>query len=77
MEPGLRLDLRYEYVAQDQPRTGSRDIAVGQIPRHHDAVKTLNRNYLATLDYTFDERWGVSATVPYLDRSISTTIAAR
>ncbi len=46
--PGLRLDLRYEYVDQDQPRSGSDKVAVGQIHRHHDELKTMNRNLVAT-----------------------------
>ena len=69
VEPGLRADFRYEYIRQDQPMSGSNKIGVGQIPRHHDEVKTVNRNYLATLDYTFNDQWAVSATLPYLDRS--------
>src|SRR5262245_7273453 len=68
VEPGLRLDLRYEYLNQDQPMAGSSKVAVGQIPRHHDEVKTINRNYVGTLDYTLDDRWGVSATLPVVDR---------
>jgi hypothetical protein len=68
-EPGLRADFRYEYVKQDQPQFGSRRVGVGEIPRHHDEVTTTNRNLLATLDYTIDDRWGVSATIPYSDRS--------
>jgi hypothetical protein len=68
-ERGLRMDVRFEYIDQDQPRTGSRDIAVGQISRHHDEVRTINRNYLATFDYTFNADWGVAVTVPVVDRS--------
>ena len=30
-EPGSTLDLRYEYVRQDQPQTGTRKIAVGVV----------------------------------------------
>ena len=67
-EPGLRLDLRYEYINQDQPMAGSDKVAVGQIPRDHDEVKTINRNYLATADYTINDQWGVAATVPWVDR---------
>lgn len=69
VQPGLKLDLRYEHVRQNQPRSGSRDVAVGAIRRHHDEVSTTNRNVLATLDYTHDQAWGVSASVPYVDRS--------
>jgi hypothetical protein len=67
-EPGARLDLRFEYIDQDQPMAGSRRVGVGEIPKHHDEVRTLNRNWLATYDYTFSEAWGVSATLPVLDR---------
>jgi hypothetical protein len=70
-EPGLRLDLRFEYIDQDQPRAGSKRVGVGEIPQHHDEIRTLNRNWLATLDYTFNEAWGVSATLPVIDRDHS------
>jgi len=67
-EPGLRFDLRYEYIDQDQPRHGSSKVGVGQIPQHHDEVRSINRNWLAAADYTFNGDWGVSATLPILDR---------
>jgi hypothetical protein len=67
-EPGWRLDLRYEYINQDQPMAGSDKVVVGQVPRDHDELKTINRNYLGTLDYTINEQWGVSATAPVSDR---------
>lgn len=66
--PGLRVDLRYEYLDQDQPRLGRRRVAVGETPQHHDEVRTLNRNTLLSFDYTVNERWGVSLTAPYVDR---------
>lgn len=69
VERGLRYGLRFEYVDQDQPQTGTRKLAVGEISKHHDEVRTLNRNWIASLDYGFDERWGVSATLPIVDRS--------
>ena len=67
-EPGLRLDLRYEFIDQDQPRQGSSKVGVGQVPQHHDEVRTINRNWLATLDYAFDGQWGIAATLPVIDR---------
>jgi hypothetical protein len=36
--PGLRADLRFEYIDRDQPRSGTQNVAVGEIPRHHDEV---------------------------------------
>jgi hypothetical protein len=68
-EPGWRLDLRYERIDQDQPQTGTRRLSVGEIRKHHDEVFTHNRNWLATLDYTFNADWGVSVSLPYVDRS--------
>lgn len=68
-EPGLRADLRFEYINQDQPRSGSDKVSVGQVPRHHDEVYTRNRNWLASADYTFNADWGVAAALPVVDRS--------
>lgn len=68
-ERGPRYGLRFEYVDQDQPRTGTRNLAVGEIPKHHDEVRTINRNWIASYDYGFDERWAISATLPLVDRS--------
>ena len=67
-QPGLRADLRFEYIDQDQPRHGSDRVAVGELQRHHDELRTINRNWLLNLDYSFDEHWGVSLVVPYVDR---------
>lgn len=68
-ERGARYGLRFEYVDQDQPRTGTRNLAVGEIRKHHDEVRTINRNWVASVDYGFDERWSLSAVLPLVDRS--------
>jgi hypothetical protein len=67
-DAGARFDLRFEYIDQDQPMAGSRKIGVGEISHHHDEVRTINRNWVATFDYGFASGWGVSATLPFLDR---------
>jgi len=67
-EPGALLDLRYENIKQDQPRSGSDKVGVGQIPRHHDEVYTKNSNWLGTFDYAFNADWGVSVLAPLVDR---------
>ena len=67
-EPGLRFDLRHEYVDQDQPRHGADKVSVGQIPAHHDEVETLNRNWIATLDWNVSPAWAVTALLPYVNR---------
>lgn len=66
---GGRFDLRYEFIDQDQPRAGTGNVGIGQIPRHHDEVRTINRNYIAGFDYTFDANWGVGVQLPVVDRS--------
>jgi hypothetical protein len=65
---GSTLDVRYENIRQDQPRTGSRRLAVGEIPRHHDEVRTENRNLVANYSHTWASGWGISATLPFVDR---------
>ncbi len=68
VDAGSLLDLRYEFIDQDQPRAGREKIVVGQIRRHHNEVRTLNRNLLATYSRNFDASWGLSITAPILDR---------
>jgi hypothetical protein len=68
IEPGPRVDFRYEYIDQDQPMSGSKRVGVGEIPAHHDEVKTINRNLFATIDYGFTPEWGMSVVIPYVDR---------
>ena len=67
-ERGASMDLRYEFIDQDQPRAGTREVAVGEIPKHHDEVRTINRNLIGTYDYTF-ANWGMSIAVPVVSRS--------
>lgn len=68
--PGLRLDLRQEYIDQDRLRRGGDTVAVGQVPAHHDELSTTNRNTLLGLDYGGDG-WGVTLTLPWVDRDHS------
>ena len=67
-EPGARIELRYEYLDQDQLRSGSSRVSSSDAPRHHDEVYTRNQGLYATFDYNFASGWGVSAVVPGLDR---------
>lgn len=68
-QTGPHADVRFEFIDQDQPMSGTRRIDVGEIPAHHDEVKTINRNVLVTLDYGFSENWGMTAVIPIVDRS--------
>ena len=68
MEPGIRADLRYEYIKQDQPLAGTEEVAVGEIPGHHDEISTVNRNWLASIAYTLNQDWSFSVLLPVVDR---------
>lgn len=68
-QPGPHADIRFEFIDQDQPRQGTHNVAVGAIPAHHDEVQTVNRNLISTLDYGFNENWGMTAVIPIVDRS--------
>lgn len=68
VDAGSSFDLRMEYIRQDQPRTGTDNIALGQIRRHHDEVRTTNRNLVATYSRTFASGWGISVVAPVADR---------
>jgi hypothetical protein len=70
-DPGTaRFDLRYEYVDQDELRSGKRRISAAE-ETTGDALeqRTLNRNWLATLDYTLSKSWSLTAQAPVVSRS--------
>ena len=66
-EQPFTFELSYQYLDQDQPRTGTDDAEVGAIPRHHDEVRTLNR--ITTARAAFRRgAWSVGAALPFVDR---------
>jgi len=62
-------ELSFEYIDQDQPRVGTRAVAVGAIPAEHDQVRTINRGASLLLRYAASDRLLFSATVPYVSHS--------
>lgn len=69
-EPGLRLGLRYEYLDQNRLRSGSHTVAPDATPGSMttDELHTINRNWLASLDYAVSRNWSVTLLVPIVDR---------
>jgi len=67
-KPGIRLDLRAEFIDLDQLRDGTDKTKPAGVVDTHDEKRTINRNYIATLDYSFSPDWGVSLRVPVVDR---------
>jgi hypothetical protein len=74
---GLTADLRYDFFNQDELRsgTGRVDRAAFALPNDEEIQQhTVNRNATATLDYGLSSDWGVTLTLPWLERR-HTTIA--
>ena len=74
VEPGLRLDVRYEYVNQDRLQKGTSAYSVDPSSPNatdfdHIERKTVNRNLITTLDYQFNDNWGVALVIPILSRT--------
>jgi len=68
-QPGARLDLRYEYVDQDEVRSGTGKASADDIAAmdHHE-ISTRNNNLQATFDYAFNDIYGVSINAPLVSR---------
>jgi len=65
---GTLFQLQYDYIKQDRLMSGSRKTSVA--PEDADALeqRTLSQTLIASLDYTFDKDWGVTATLPVVSR---------
>lgn len=79
--PGWSIDLRYDYLNQDQLRSGTHSIAPGVAANTMDPQSggpaevekyTENRYATASLDYSNGASWGLNLVVPYIDRKHST-----
>ncbi|HEY6241130.1 MAG TPA: transporter [Burkholderiales bacterium] len=71
-EPGsFRLDERFEFVDQKHLMQGTKKISQANDTADTTELRTINRNLLTTLGYTFTKTWAVSASVPIVDRSHS------
>lgn len=68
-QPGLRVDLRFESIRQDDLRSGTRKVDAAAVEEGEAVpLKTRERSWIATFDYAFDSRWGATLSVPYLRR---------
>ena len=63
-----RLDLRFEFIDQDHLRSGNSNISAAEDTGDTTEIKTINRNFVATLDYSFTPQVGVSASLPIVSR---------
>ena len=68
---GWRLSVEYDYLNQDQLRSGTG--AVPGVPDGHELEHdTLNRYLTVGLDFSPSPRWGFDLRVPYVLRTHST-----
>jgi Putative MetA-pathway of phenol degradation len=65
---GVRLDLRAEYINQNQLCSGSHKTSPAGELGEHDELRTINRNYLATLDWNINPIWGITLKLPFVNR---------
>lgn len=78
-QPGFKFDLRYDYINQDQLRSGRNKIspeAASQIVNDDGPQEveqyTKNRYTTLAIDYSAASAWGVNVQVPHVNRSHAT-----
>lgn len=70
-KPGVRLDLRAEFIDLDQLRQGTGKVSPAGVVDTHDETRTINRNFVGTLDWSITPQWGVTLRAPLVSRSHS------
>jgi hypothetical protein len=71
VQRGWRLKLQYEFIDQDRLREGDDEVSGVATEADHEELRTVNRNWLATVDYGLDDHWGVNLTAPFVNRDHS------
>ncbi len=76
---GIKLDFRYDYINQDQLRSGTGTIspvAASRITNDgapQEVEKYTRNNYFTLgIDYSRNPYWGINIQLPWIDRSHST-----
>jgi hypothetical protein len=70
--PGLRVDLRYDYLNQNQVRKGTSKVGTWPVAGHEQELFTRNRYLTAGIDYSWSDDWGVTVQLPHIDRAHGT-----
>lgn len=70
-ENATQLDVRMEYINQDQLRAGrDKATASGEVGEH-DEIETRNRNFIATLSHAVSSTVSLTLSVPVVSRDHS------
>ena len=67
-DDATRLDLRMEYIHQDQLRSGTDKATASGTAGEHDEIRTRNRNLVASLSHAFSPSLNVALQVPLVSR---------
>ncbi len=70
--PGFRFDLRYDFLNQNQIRSGTGKVSSWPVDGHEQELYTKNRYLTASVDYSASPNWGINLQLPYIDRSHAT-----
>lgn len=72
-QPGVSVDLRYDFIDQTALRSGTHSAMAPAVPSSDEVEqRSTNRYTTATLGYNVSKAWGISLLLPYIDRSHST-----
>jgi hypothetical protein len=81
--PGWRASLEFDFINQDQLRSGTGSVSNSQVATINDAggsqeveKQTINRYVTAGLSYRPNGDWNFNLLLPYIDRSHTTYGAA-
>jgi hypothetical protein len=70
-DAGWRLNVEYDYIHQDQLRSGTRSVST--VPDGNELEReTLNRYVTTGISYSPDSAWNINLQVPYVIRTHST-----
>jgi len=69
-KPGIRVDLRYDFLDQKQLRSGGSKITGNSLIDSGKEIEKVTTNHYVTagIDYTPSQDWGVNVQIPYIDR---------
>ena len=78
-EPGWRASFEFDFINQDQLRTGTSSISNARVAAINDAggsqeveKQTINRYFTFGLNYIPNPDWNLNLLVPFIDRSHDT-----
>lgn len=71
---GWKMDIRYDYLNQEQLRSGTDTISPAVASTSGQEIEKYTKNQYVTLgmDYSNSPDWGLGLQIPYIDRAHST-----